>query len=264
MDENENAGQDQLNAAGLGTQEPAGDNQQESEPTNYYDTVMRDKKYANTEELAKAYFHSEKGIKQRESENKEMRDYITKVAPHLNSAKQFYEALEDPKKFDTLVKEYRKSKGLTEPEEKGNGEDKGIDPKISDFIKEMIGNEIIPLKHDQAALKSNNLINQMREDKTNFKYLNIDVENKMAEILGSTNQQFPTDMKGLKVLYNSAIGENVDRILADEKTKVTEDNYKTFLSKKNSFTESDLSGAGGDKSRSDNQRQVDEIVNAKY
>ena len=269
MDPIENAGQAQLNDAGLGTNNSAaaGDNQagEEKEPSSYYETVMKEKKYANEEELAKAYFHSEKGIKTREEENKKMRDYITKVAPHLDSAKKLYEALEDPKKFDVLVKEYRKAKGLTDPEGGAKeGEKPIIDPAVSDFIKTMIGNEINPIKQDQAAIKSNVLINQMREDKVNFKYLTPEIENRMAAILAETNEKFPTTLQGLKTIYNAAIGENVDKILEAEKDKVTKDNYRTFLSKRNSFTESDLDGAGGDKTHSDNQSAVDDIVNAKY
>lgn len=245
----------------------SGGQNQEQEPSNYYEAVMKEKKYADTEQLAKAYYHSEKGIKLREGENKQMREYIQKAAPHLESAKKFYEALEDPKKFKESLSEYRKAKGIPEeddPETTGAVKKEEMDPKVSQFVSDTINKIVSPLKQETAAIKSNYLIKEMREDKTNFKYLNKDVEDEMAVILEASNQGFPTNMSGLKILYEAAIGRKFDSILEDERKKVTEDNYKTFLSKRNSFTESDLLDNGGNKSRSDNQSYVDDILNAKY
>lgn len=231
--------------------------EEEPEPENYTEHLMKTKGYKTPEEIAKAYYHADKQITKTQGENKNLREYAALATPYVKIAEDYLkkqaESGKEMPKLDQAGKE-ELGKALSEKDS----------TEVKKMMKEMMGPQFDNINKRLTQAEIATTLKDMRSDKDNFKYMNKDTENGMADILKVARESGrPIEMTpdNLKSVYFTAIGRNVNKIIDGEKKGIRDEAYSDFLDNKGSSLENDRKGSGGKRSTAE-QSVIDSILNA--
>ena len=133
-------------------------------------------------------------------------------------------------------------------------------PDVVEIIKDMLGNEVKPLRASVAKAQLDTALMEMKQDKEHFPYLDKAIEEKMTTIFRA-NQALPATKETLYLLYQAAVGFSASAISEKAKTKGMEEAYKTIGQKTKTFSEGE-GGSEGGKPSTEDDKLVDSIINA--
>jgi hypothetical protein len=236
--------------------EPAGSGPEPlAEGESYYDKVMSTKKYRDQEEMAKAIYHGDHHSKRLEDENSKLRDWALKAAPYLRLAEEYQTSDAYQKKYGNINPGQQDAGESKSPETKDTSKVSNDfaaafqkDPEgVSSIVKNILGPDIkrINKKLTDSELKAT--IENMKADKKNFPFFDNELEAQMVQIFTQSGKSFPLSAEGLKILYDTAVGQNLKSILNDQESKVGKRIAASLLQKEGSFMENDREGAVGEK-----------------
>ena len=244
--------------------DPELDESSSAEEDYSFERWQREKGYKSPDELGKAYGNANKHIQKIETENKKFRDYIQTSIPWVRYAEQKYKEEQELKSNPNAAKTDAQP-GAKPPVTPGNGQE--AQPDLREMVKqvtmEILGPQINGLKADLTNMSVNQILKNMREDKKTFPYMSKEVENEMNEVLTVTNKSFPVTEKGIRELYNAAVGRSITKILGEHKNQVTEEISENQRDRDAGFMESDRVGEAGNV-KSVHKDIVDSIINAPY
>ena len=204
---------------------------------SYYDHIMTTKKYKDNEEMAKAIYHGDKHSKTVEGENARLRQWVAQFQPFIPILDDYMKSPEYAAKYGKTVTQGMQ--GNAEPEKKPTESKPDVTKEI---VESMMGSKLGEYNARLTKVEVNNVLKAMREDKESFPYMTREVEDVMGKALSETNNSFPLDMKGLKRLYQAAVGEILPKILEKEKDSITKSNYANYSRKTGARTENDRDG----------------------
>lgn len=239
----------------------------ESKATSF-DYWKEKKGYKSPEELNKAHYHQEKHIGTLERENEKLRNWAMKAGPYVQWAAQQL-AQKEGNNMETDQDKGQEPKQDTQQNmqpkaEASQSEEQVNKEMIEKMMKETFGSKFEEFNKRLTHKEVTDTLNHMRNDKKNFPYMNKDIEKDMVEALKMSGNSFPQNEQGLMVLYNAAVGKNLNKILSDNKAKTREEVMNNLDQKNGGFIEDDFQGSSGGNSKKAGDAIIDSIINAPY